>query len=54
MYDLGQFSRRPDLGILHTQICLRAGHILIIPGQGESGRGHPGWGREKSLTFFTV
>jgi hypothetical protein len=27
---------------------------LIIPGQGEFGKWHPGWGREKSLTFFTV
>ncbi len=27
---------------------------LIIPGQGEFGKCHPGWGRETANLFFTV
>ncbi len=34
--------------------CTRFGKNFIIPGQGEFDRWHPGWGREKWLTFFTV
>jgi hypothetical protein len=29
------------------------GNNLIIPVQGEFGKGHPGWGRENGKPFFT-
>jgi hypothetical protein len=30
------------------------GNNLIIPGQGEFGKWHAGWGRENGKPFFTV
>ncbi len=42
---------QPPAGMSPTKLSL-AENILIIPGQGEFGKWHPGWG--KSLTFFTV
>jgi hypothetical protein len=36
-----------------TKLSL-AGNYLIIPGQGEFGKLHPGWGREKRKPFFNL
>ncbi len=41
---------RPQPGSL-TKLSL-VGKSLIMPGQGEFGQWHPGWGREKQKPFF--
>jgi hypothetical protein len=40
-------------GMPLTKLSL-AGNNLIVPGQGEFGKWHPGWGRENHYSFFTV
>jgi hypothetical protein len=39
-------------GMSLTKLSLGAN--LIIPAQGEFGKGYPGWRRENPLIFFTV